>query len=194
MNNYIFCTTRLGFRTWRQSDINVLNVLNNDEEVMACFPKKSTLEDTLNFIRRMQYIFFQKSYCYFAVDTLVDGDFIGFIGLSDKAFPSDFTPCVDIGWRLKRAVWNQGLATEGAKACLAYGFEKRGLAQINAIAPAQNIQSQRVMEKAGMQKRKYFDHPELEKHKNLQKCVLYSITAKDYGHLSADQKVQMFYS
>ena len=29
----------------------------------------------------------------------------------------------EVGWRVDRAWWNRGLATEGARASLGYGFE-----------------------------------------------------------------------
>lgn len=180
MKNYIFSSERLGFRNWHQNDIEALIEINNDDEVMAYFPQKPSAVETINFVKRMQYTFFNKNFCYFAVDTLARGEFIGFIGLSEKHFASDFTPCIDIGWRLKRSVWNQGLATEGAKACLAYGFDRLSLKQISAIAPAQNLISQKVMSKIGMTKVKDFYHPELAHSPNLQKCVLFSITRSAY--------------
>ncbi|MGJ8667045.1 MAG: GNAT family N-acetyltransferase [Patiriisocius sp.] len=33
---------------------------------------------------------------------------------------SNFTPAVEIGWRLKQSAWENGYATEAAKACLKY--------------------------------------------------------------------------
>jgi len=49
-------------------------------------------------------------------------EFIGFTSLSQPRFEAHFTPCVEIGWRLSKANWNQGFATEAAKACLEFGF------------------------------------------------------------------------
>ena len=116
MNKYIFTSDRLGFRTWNKNDIPQMSQINNDDEVMAFFPKKPTEADTCFFIEQMQDIFSRRGFCYFAVEVLHPREFIGFIGLSEKTFESDFTPCVDIGWRLKRSAWNKGFATEGAKA------------------------------------------------------------------------------
>ena len=180
MKDYIFISDRMGFRNWHQDDVEALIEINNDDEVMTFFPQKPSAKETINFVKRMQFTYFNKGFCYFAVDTLEKGEFIGFIGLSEKHFISDFTPCIDIGWRLKRAVWNQGLATEGAKACLAYGFDKLSLKLINAIAPAQNLISQKVMANIGMSKVKDFDHPELAQYPSLQKCVLFSIKRNAY--------------
>lgn len=180
MKKYLFKTARLGFREWRENDVEPLVDINSDEEVMAFFPKKPSLEDTRNFVKRMQSSYQRKGFCYFAVDAIEKEEFIGFIGFAEKTFPSDFTPAIDIGWRLKRNVWNRGLATEGAKACLDYGFNHLTLTEIIAITPLLNIQSQRVMEKIGMKKVKNFEHPDLSLYPNLRNCVLFSITKEPY--------------
>ena len=88
-----------------------------------------------------------KGFCYFAVDTLNNRDFIGFIGISEQTFQSDFTPCIDIGWRLSQDQWGKGYATEGAKRCLDYAFNDLKLKNIKAICPSINDKSERVMSK-----------------------------------------------
>lgn len=175
MKDYIFESERLGFRNWTASDVEKMALLNADKEVMEFFPNTETLEQTQNFIERMQQQFLEKGFCYFAVDELATSNFIGFIGLSEKTFESDFTPCVDIGWRLGKNFWNRGFATEGAKRCLDFGFEDLKLEKIVAIAPKVNIKSEAVMQKTGMQKVKDFKHPLLDLYPQIQECVLYEI-------------------
>ena len=75
---------------------------------------------------------------------------IGFIGLNVQSFVSDFTPCVDIGWRLKSSVWNNGYVTEGARRCLEYGFEVLNIPKIYSITPVVNVKSERIMQKIGI--------------------------------------------
>lgn len=187
MKTYLFNTARLGFREWEEKDIGPLMEINSDGKVMAFFPKKPSLEDTTNFVKRMQSSYQRKGFCYYAVDSIESDELLGFIGFSEKTFSSDFTPAVDIGWRLKRNVWNRGLATEGAKACLNYGFNQLNLNRIIAITPIQNIQSQRVMEKIGMRRVKNFQHPELSGYPNLQPCVLFSIEKEPDGEKKPTQ-------
>jgi RimJ/RimL family protein N-acetyltransferase len=55
-----------------------------------------------------------------------------------------------VGWRLGRAHWGRGLATEGALASVRYGFEGLGLKRIISITLPENAASRRVMEKAGL--------------------------------------------
>ena len=88
--------------------------LNKDPEVMKFFPYLPSDKQTVEFIQRMQQQFLEKGFCYFPVDDLKTNSFLGFIGLSIQKFESDFTPCVDIGWRIKKEYWGKGFATEGA--------------------------------------------------------------------------------
>ena len=175
MKNYLFKSNRLGFRNWLDTDLENLAAINADKEVMEFFPCTRTREETMAFIQRMQKQYEEKGYCYFAVDTLVDGNLIGFIGLSEQNYVADFTPCIDTGWRLAKSAWNKGYATEGAKRCLEFGFETLHLDKIYAIAPVVNTKSQRVMMKIGMHKVKTFDHPQLLDNAGLRKCHLYII-------------------
>ena len=121
-SSYLFKSERLGFRNWRESDQKILAEINSDPVVMHYFPAVKSENETKTFIEKMQKQFSEKGFCYFAVDELEKGELIGFIGLSEQTFESDFTPCIDIGWRLKKEEWNKGFATEGAKGCLDYAF------------------------------------------------------------------------
>ncbi len=175
MNEYIFTTERLGFRNWKESDIEKMAEINANEVVMEFFPSTQTLEQTKAFIDRMQQLYERTGFCYFAVDTLVDNRFIGFIGLAEQNFEADFTPCIDIGWRLHPNAWNKGYATEGAKACLEYAFTTLKLDKVCAMAPVVNLKSIEVMKKNGMHYVANFIHPVLENDERLKECVLYEI-------------------
>ena len=48
-------------------------------------------------------------------------------------------PCVEIGWRLLPAYWNQGIATEGARAVLRYAFEALNLGEVVSFTVPMNI-------------------------------------------------------
>ena len=56
----------------------------------------------------------------------------------------------EIGYRLRRACWGQGLAPEGASALVTWGFTSGGYEKIVATTMAVNQGSRRVMEKIGM--------------------------------------------
>lgn len=154
-------------------DIPVLAEMNLDPEVMAFFPATQGLQQSISFVRQMQRHFMEKGYCYFAVDRLDRPGCIGFIGLKEQTFEADFTPCVDIGWRLKKSEWNQGFAKEGADRCLSYGFTDLGLDRVYSFAPKINIKSESIMKYIGMHKVKEFEHPLLQGDSRLNPFVLY---------------------
>ncbi|MEZ5059048.1 MAG: GNAT family N-acetyltransferase [Saprospiraceae bacterium] len=175
MPSYLFQSQRLGFRNWSEKDLDEFAVMNADLEVMKHFPKSLTREESALALQKFQALFEEKGYTYYATDLLETGEFIGFIGLADKDFESDFTPAVDIGWRLKKSAWGKGLATEGAIRCLEFGFKTLHLNSIISLCPIVNTGSENVMKKIGMKKMKIFKHPQLGDFPRLQECVLYQI-------------------
>lgn len=172
-SHYIIQTERLGLRTWYPDDLELLTALNADPEVMEHFPGTLDRSQSLDFLGKMNEHFEKYGHCYWAVDRLDTGNFIGFIGLKYQDFVSEFTPCVDIGWRLMRQEWGQGFAPEGASACLTYGFKQLGLKKIFSFCPEVNKNSERVMVKIGMQRLSTFNHPLLPSESPLLSCVAY---------------------
>lgn len=177
---YVFTSERLGFRNWTKGDLDAMSAINDDPRVMEFFPSTQTKEQTAAFIERMQKSFYERSYCYFAVDEL-KGGLIGFIGFMYKDFVSDHTPAVDIGWRLATAHWNKGYALEGALACLEYGFTTLGFTKVISIAPKLNERSEKIMKRLGMTKKAEFKHPDLKAHPLLETCVIYEINQKEWN-------------
>ena len=173
MPNYIFQSPRLGFRNWSDGDIAPFAEINSDPEVMTYFPKPLSFAETKGLVQRLQKYYTDYGYTFYAVDRLEAAEFIGFIGMKYQTFESFFTPCVEIGWRLKRSAWGKGFATEGAKACLNSGFDTLGFLEIYSITAIPNLRSERVMQRIGMEKIGEFDHPSLEEGHVLQRHVIY---------------------
>ena len=175
---YIFTSDRLGFRNWTSTDIDKMHEINSDEKEMEFFPGIPTKQQTIEFVERMKKQFEDIGFCYFAVDKLEENEFIGFIGLSKQTFEADFTPCIDIGWRIKSSEWNKGLATEGAKKCIDYALNDLKLEKIYSIAPKINTKSEHIMTKIGMKKQYEFEHSLLTNNDQLKNCVLYKTEMK----------------
>ncbi|MDT7832111.1 GNAT family N-acetyltransferase [Flavobacteriaceae bacterium S356] len=172
---YVFTSDRLGFRTWEASDVIKMFEISSDPKVMQHFPSTQSKEYTANFIKKMQDQFNKNGFCYFAVEILETGHFIGFIGCCEQTYEIDFNPSVDIGWRLHKNFWGKGYATEGAKACLEYMFNVLKLKKIVSVATKENTPSIGVMKKIGMHKIKEFTHPLLRDFPEYQNCVLYEL-------------------
>ncbi|SIN67552.1 GNAT family N-acetyltransferase [Algoriphagus halophilus] len=174
-DSYLFTSTHLGFRTWINSDLEQFSAMNSDPETMKYFEKPLNTEESKAMMERMNKLYEDKGYCYFAVERLETSEFLGMIGLGWKTFEAEFTPCVDIGWRIQKEFWNKGYTTEGAKRCLSYAKEL-GLKEVLSLASSDNKASIRVMQKIGMEYWLDFDHPDLKKSKHLNPCSLYRIS------------------
>lgn len=173
--SHLFTSSHLGFRTWLESDLEAFSQMNADPEIMKYFEKPLSIEESQAMMERMNRMFDDKGYCYFAVDLLKTGELLGMIGMGWKTFEAEFTPCVDIGWRIRKEFWNKGFTTEGAKRCLDYA-KAIGLQEVLSLASSDNKASIRVMQKIGMEYWLDFDHPDLKKSKHLNPCSLYRIT------------------
>jgi len=58
----------------------------------------------------------------------------------------------EIGWRLVRAAWGHGYATEAARAALADVFQRIGLLEVLAYTTAENARSQAVMARLALKR------------------------------------------
>lgn len=148
-----------------------------DPEVMEFFPAVLNREESDAAIVRVEVHQREHGFCFFAAEWIGRAPFIGFIGLAHVLFQAPFTPAVEIGWRLARPYWGHGLATEGARAALNYGFQSLELDEIVSFTVPGNIRSRRVMEKIGMKRDRSgdFDHPHLPQGHPLRRHVLYRL-------------------
>ena len=83
---------------------------------------------------------------------LVDDDFVGWWNLQPAHGPDqpDDPGVADLGYRLLRRHWHKGLASEGARELVRYGFDDVGLDTIIAQTLAVNAGSWAVMERVGL--------------------------------------------
>jgi RimJ/RimL family protein N-acetyltransferase len=169
-------TPRLILRDWQETDNAPYIALNNDTAVMEFFPSMKTAEETIEQVERLKAHIAAYGYGFFAVERKDNQQFIGFTGIAHPGFEAEFTPCVEIGWRLSRENWGLGFATEAAIACLEFGFNDFGFKEIYSFTAVHNIRSEQVMKKIGMVQDGYFDHPVIEDGHFLKKHVLYKLT------------------
>lgn len=172
-------TERLILRQWRKEDLKPFAALNADPRVMECFFAMKSREESDQMVKRMAEYIEIKGWSFWAVSTIDANAFIGMIGLENIQMEFPFAPAVEIGWRLAYEHWGKGYATEGAKACLKYGFEKLKLKEIVAFTTAGNTRSRNVMEKIGMHRnpKDDFDHPHIPANHPLVRHVLYRIAS-----------------
>jgi RimJ/RimL family protein N-acetyltransferase len=168
---------RVVLRGWRDEDLAAFAALNADPVVMEHFPATLARTESDGFAARIRAHFAEHGFGLWAVEAPGVAPFIGFTGLSVPRFEAHFTPCVEIGWRLARACWGRGYATEAASEALAHAFGALGLGEVVSFTAAGNARSRRVMERLGMthDPAEDFDHPGLAPGHPLRRHVLYRI-------------------
>jgi RimJ/RimL family protein N-acetyltransferase len=146
-------TPRLRIRPFTPVDAAHIHEAYSDSEVGTPLePGGPTngLEDTIDVVDHV--IAFHKEHGTgpWAVEELASSRVIGDCGL----FPADRSDAgldgdLELAFRLRRASWGLGYATEAAGAVIAYGFEDLGASRIVADVDADNAASSRVLEKLG---------------------------------------------
>ncbi|MNQ64711.1 hypothetical protein D3C85_791440 [compost metagenome] len=156
-----FDTPRLQVRQWRESDLAPFFALACDPQVMEFLLPLPTRAESDAAAHRARALIAQKGWGFWAVERKDTGEFIGFTGLNVPMAALPFSPCVEIGWRLSRASWGQGFATEAARGALQVGFERLGLGEIVAFTANGNLRSAAVMARLGMHEdvAGAFEHP-----------------------------------
>ena len=153
-------TPRLLLRQWRDQDREPFAAMNADPAVMEYFPTLQGRTASDSSIDAWMSQFATNGWSNWAVEVRASGEFIGFVGLSVPRRALPFSPCVEVGWRLARAHWGNGYATEAARAALSVGFERLALPEIVSFTAVGNQRSRAVMERIGMRNANQdFEHP-----------------------------------
>lgn len=175
-------TDRLILRPWRSEDREPFAAMNADPAVMEFFVSTMTKEESNAFVDRIEEGWAERGFGLWVAEEIASGTFLGFIGFFHQTFDAHFTPAFEIGYRLARAGWGKGYATEGAREAVRYGFEEAGLTDIVSMTCVPNVRSQNVMRKLGMthDPADDFDHPRVPDGHPLKRHVLYRLTADQW--------------
>ncbi len=180
MNDFFLQTERIGLRKFRPADLDAFASINADPHVMEFFPNRLSRFESQEYMDRINAKIQQQGFGFWAAENLFNQQLMGFVGLTQVSCSTDFTPAVEIGWRLGVDYWGQGLATEAARACLSFGFDDLGLERIVSFTSPLNQRSWRVMQRLGMSLCGEFDHPLISEGHVLRRHVWYSIEPVDF--------------
>lgn len=142
-------TERLTLRAFTADDVDHLYELNGDRDVMWFLtggeptPRDEVRDRIIPF-----FLSFYERYDglgYWAAEARTTGDFLGWFHLR----PAD-DGSVELGYRLRKAAWNKGYATEGSRALIRKCFADLGVRRVFAHTMMVNHASRRVMEKSGL--------------------------------------------
>ena len=142
-------TLRLDFRALVADDYADLRTLDQDPRVMRFIAdgKPRPPEATASSLRR--FIRYPSLYAGLGVWYATRRDTGAFVGLFVLVY-CDRSLDIEVGYRLDPQAWGQGFATEGARAIVQYGFDDLGLHRIIGVTHRDNLASQRVLLKAGL--------------------------------------------
>lgn len=147
-------TERTIMRKLTKEDATHFYTLNLDEEVLKYTGDKpfENLQASVDFLTN--YDQYEKyGVGRLAVIDKETSEFLGWCGLKFSEDKNEY----DIGFRFYKKHWNKGFATETAKKCLDFGFNKLKIEKIVGRAMTENIGSIKVLEKIGMTLKENFD-------------------------------------
>ena len=182
-------TPRLILRGWRDEDLAEFARINADPEVMRHFPSPLDRSSSDAAATRIRDHFRQHGFGMWAVEKVSGESFIGFVGLSHVDFEAHFTPAVEMGWRLARANWGQGYASEAAERALDFAFSEGRMTEIFSFTALSNQRSAAVMKRIGMSlhPEAQFTHPKLPHGHRLAPHWLYRIKKETWQRLREQQ-------
>ena len=169
-------TDRLLMRRWRESDREPFAAMNADPAVMRYFPSVLDRAESDRLVDRIEARFDEQGFGLWALELLSTGEFIGFTGLNPLPDGVPGAGEQEVGWRLARPAWHQGYATEAARAALEVGLRREGLPRVWSITAVLNTPSQAVMERIGMARHSWFDHPNVPEDHPVRPHVAYRVT------------------
>ena len=161
-------TERLLLRGWLPADRAPFAALNADPEVVAHLPGPLSRGQSNALTARIRAHFVEHGYGLWAVEG--PEGFVGFTGLQWTDVLG--APALEVGWRLARAAWGRGYATEAGRAALAHGLQVAP--QVVSFTALTNTRSEAVMRRLGMRRVREFDHPRADLPERLRRHVLYA--------------------
>jgi RimJ/RimL family protein N-acetyltransferase len=169
-------TRRLLLRQWQDDDLAAFSAMSADPAVMEFLVPLNGAGACEAWAARLRAHWRDHDFGRWVVEIFGEASFIGVVGLAWIPYDAHFTPAVEIAWRLVRAYWGRGYATEAARAALDCGFDQLGLGEIVAVTVPANQRSRRVMERLGMTRDPAddYDHP-LVPEGPLRRHVLYRL-------------------
>jgi len=144
-------TEQLIFRDIEESDVKGMYALDSDSEVHRYLGGKpiKSLDEAKRVIKYIRQQYSDNGIGRWAVIDKQSGDFMGWGGLKLEDVVRDFN-YIDLGYRLRREYWGKGVGTQIAKESLKFGFNTLNFDEICAAADINNIGSNKILSRSGM--------------------------------------------
>lgn len=142
-------TKRLLLRQMIQDDLPALCRILQDEEVMYAYEHAFSDAEAADWLNRQLQRYKDDGFGLWAVILKESGELIGQCGLTMQDIPEGRV--VEIGYLFRKDCWHKGYATEAAIGCKEYAFDTLGVSEVYSIIRDNNIASQNVARRNGME-------------------------------------------
>jgi [ribosomal protein S5]-alanine N-acetyltransferase len=147
--NPILTTPRLVLREMAMEDLDFVAAMLADPEVMRYYPKCYSRDEARIWIERQLRRYERHGHGLWLVLDKTTGQPVGQVGLVIQQLHGIEEK--EVGYLIARAFWRRGFATEAARACRDYAFEVLDRARVLALIRPENLPSQGVARKLGME-------------------------------------------
>lgn len=141
-------TKRLYLREMNPSDFNSLCRILQDEKAMYAYEGAFSDQEVQEWLDRQIYRYQKWNFGLWAAVLKETDKMIGQCGLTMQQWKDQ--EVLEIGYLFERSHWHQGYATEAAKTCKQYAFEKLNASEVCSIIRDSNTASQNVAMRNGM--------------------------------------------
>ncbi len=150
--NLVLETPRLVLREMCLADLDFVASMLAHPEVMRFYPKCYSREEAEAWVRRQQDRYARHGHGFWLVIEKATGQAVGQAGLLMQRV--DGIDEAGLGYIIHRPFWRRGFATEAAAASRDYGFDTVGRARVISLVRPENVPSQGVARKLGMEPEK----------------------------------------
>jgi len=141
-------TQRIVLREFQFEDFDALAAILCDPETMRYYPVSFDRAAVADWIQRNRTRYANDGHGLWAMILKSTRELIGDCGLVRQSV--DAVDEIEIGYHVRRDLWNQGYASEAARACRDHGFANLKVTRLISLIRPENLASRRVAEKNGM--------------------------------------------
>lgn len=143
-------TERLILRPFDSDDLDAFSTICADPHVMRYIGNGQALdkEAVEQLLQLIMSNYEKQGFGLLAITLKENNKLLGFCGLIQQIV--DGESYIELGYRLDRAFWDKGIATEAAKAVKDYAFSQLNISYLISIIHVDNLASKRVAEKVGL--------------------------------------------
>jgi RimJ/RimL family protein N-acetyltransferase len=154
-------TARLWLEPWSDRHSGALAAANADPEVMRFIGSGAVMSAEASAAQSARFAQHWDRFGFglWGVRVKASDRTVGFAGLSHPLWLAGFETAVEVGWRLQRAAWGRGVATEAGRAAVQAAFDDLGAPEVLSLIHPDNAASAAVARKLGLSLRERVTNP-----------------------------------